>query len=424
MSKSAKPIHVDGFVKSGFEKVKDVFRSNLESKGEIGGTFAAYYKGDLVVNLWGGYADQKAHRMWKKDTLPCVYSTTKSASSVVIAHMVDSGLLDYNEKVCKYWPEFANNGKEDITLEMYMTNRAGLSATNEKFEMALILQDPEKLGHILANQKPLWKPGTNHGYHPVTFAIYLDQIVRRADPKGRTLSKYFEEEIAKPFGIEFYIGLPEELHYRTPRIVLWKILDAATYIQNFKGDPDILKLTSQSPTDFKSVRKMNDPDIKKLPIGSICGHGTAEAIAKLHSILANGGVYQGKQLLSEESINRMQQISSGGIDLAFSMDGMWSVGPMVFPVAESGKPTMYLFGHGGYGGQMGLADTRYKTGFCYATNYLDASSRSGADDDRRWISMYEALYDCIYTIEKVPQHQKRKTFYEYSHFKKFQGSKL
>lgn len=87
---------------------------------------------------------------------------------------------------------------------------------------------------------------------------------------------------------------------------------------------------------------MNDPDIKKLPIGSICGHGTAEAIAKLHSILANGGVYQGKQLLSEESINRMQQISSGGIDLAFSMDGMWSVGPMVFPVVESGKPVSIL----------------------------------------------------------------------------------
>ncbi|XP_063444249.1 beta-lactamase domain-containing protein 2-like [Mytilus trossulus] len=424
MSKPRQPVHLGGFVKPGFEKVKDVFRSNLETQTEIGGTFAAYYKQELVVNLWGGYADQKAKRLWKEDTMPCVYSTTKSASAVVIAHMVDRGLLSFKERVCQYWPEFANNGKEDVTLEMYLSNRAGLSATNEKFPMSLILTDPVKLGHILANQKPLWKPGTNHGYHPVTFALYLDQIVRHADPQRRSLSQYFHDEIAKPFDIEFYIGLPEELHYRTPRIIIWKMLDAASYIHNFKGDPDILKLTSQSPTDFKSVRTMNDPDIKKLPVGSICGHGTSAAIAKLHSILANGGVYQGKQLLSEDSINKFQQISSGGVDLAFSMDGMWSYGPMVFPIAETGKPLMYIFGHGGYGGQMGLADTRYKTGFCYATNYLDASSRSGADDDRRWISMYETLYECIYKLENVPSSQERRTFYEFGAFKKFKGSRL
>ncbi|KAK3090846.1 hypothetical protein FSP39_015164 [Pinctada imbricata] len=414
------PIFVDGFVKQGFEKVKERFRHNLETELEVGGTFSAYYKGELVVNLWGGYADREARRYWSKDTLPCFYSTTKSASAVVIAHLVDRGVLDYKEKVCKYWPDFAVNGKDNVTLETLICNQAGLSITEEKFKMALVQDDPEKLGKILANQKPLWEPGTNHGYHPITFALYLDQIVRRVDPLQRSLAQYFHQEIALPFDIEFYIGVPYELQYRTPRITMLKQFDSEDYIKNFKGDLSILRLTAVNPTDFIGVKRMNDPEIKVLPVGSVCGHGTAQAVAKLHAILANGGTWQGKRLLSEDSIARFQQIKSAGYDLAFSMDGMWSYGTMVFPVKEIGKPTMFLFGHGGYGGQMGLADANYNVGLAYATNYLDPTSRAGADADKRWPSMYNSLYECIRKIENQTAH--RRTLYVFEDYKKAKGS--
>ncbi|XP_061192456.1 beta-lactamase domain-containing protein 2-like [Saccostrea echinata] len=414
------PIHIDGFVKPGFEKVLEVFRYNLENDIERGGTFAAYYRGELVVNIWGGYADRKSRVKWKKDLMPCFYSTTKSPSATVIAHLVDRGFLDYSERVCKYWPEFAANGKEDITLETLVTNRAGLSCTEEKFTMAMSKDDPDKLGRILANQKPLWTPGTNHGYHPITFALYLDQIVRRVDPQKRSLSQYFYEEMAVPFDLDFHIGLPYEKQYRAPRIVMMKSFDQEEYIRNFKGDLSILQLTGGNPTDFIGVRRMNDPDIRVLPVGSVCGHGTAESMAKFHAILGEGGVWQGKRLLSQDSVDRFQRIKSGGYDLAFSMDGMWSYGMMIFPVMEQGKPTMFMFGHGGYGGQMGLADTTYRVGLAYATSHLDPTSRPGADADKRWPSMYNALYKCIYQIENI--RVPRKTLYLYEDYKKAQST--
>lgn len=414
------PIYSDGFVKPGFERVLEVFRYNLENDIERGGTFAAYYRGELVVNIWGGYADRKARVKWKRDMMPCFYSTTKSPSAAVIAHLVDRGFLDYSERVCKYWPDFAANGKEDITLETLVTNKAGLSCTEEKFTVALSKDDPEKLGKILANQKPLWKPGANHGYHPITFALYLDQIVRRADPLKRSLSQYFHEEMAVPFGLDFKIGLPYEEQYKAPRIVMMKSFDQQEYIQNFKGDLSILQLTATNPTDFIGVRRMNDPDVRVLPVGSICGHGTAESMAKFHAILGEGGTWQGRQLLSKASVERFQQIKSAGFDLAFSMDGMWSYGMMLFPVKEQGKPMMFMFGHGGYGGQMGLADTTYRVGLAYATSHLDPTSRAGADADKRWPSMYNTLYKCIHQIENV--RVPRKTFYLYEDYKKAKDS--
>ncbi|OWF44500.1 Beta-lactamase domain-containing protein 2 [Mizuhopecten yessoensis] len=386
MSRAKTKIYVDGFVKPGFEKILQTFKYNLDQGLERGGAFAAYYKGELVANVWGGTADGKSGVFWKKDSLPCFYSTTKSMSAVVIAHLVDRGLLNYAEKVKTYWPEFAQNGKESVSLEQLISNQAGVAACDEKFQMAMVQDNPNKLGEILAKQRPLWKPGTNHGYHPITFALYLDQIVRRVDPKRRSLGLYFKEEIADPFDLEFYIGLPKSLYYRAPRVVMMKKFDVADYIANFKGDLKILEMTSDNPTDFRSVRRMNDPDIRCLPVGSVCGHGTAEAVAKFHGILGNGGVHEGKRMLSTESIRRIQEMKVGGFDLSFSMDGMWSLGTMVFPVFEDGKK-MTMFGHGGYGGQMGLADSHYKVGLAYATNHLDATSRAGADADKRWPSI-------------------------------------
>lgn len=417
MSRHKRPPHVVGYVKPGFELVKEVFRSNLDEGLDKGGNFAAYYKGELVVNIWGGYSDVKARRLWNKDTYSCFYSTTKSPCAVVIAHLVDRGLIKYSDKVSKYWPEFAAEGKGEVTLEQLVSNQGGVAAIDEPFTLSLLRDDPEKLSRILANQKPLWKPGTNHGYHPITFALYLDQVVRHVDPKHRSLSQYFHDEISIPFGIEFYIGLPKPLHYKSARITMMKDFDQEDYLQNFKGDINILQKTGNNPSDFRTVRRMNDPDIKELPVGSICGFGTAESMAKFHGILACGGTNNGQRLLSEENIKKFEKIMVGGFDLTFSMDCMWSLGPMVFPVVEGNKPPTYLFGHGGYGGQMALADTKYKVGLAYTTSHLDPTSRAVADADVRWPSLYDALYKCIHKIENVTD--KRKTFYLYTDFKDY-----
>ncbi|XP_033744814.1 beta-lactamase domain-containing protein 2-like [Pecten maximus] len=124
-----------------------------------GGSVAAYYEGELVVNLWGGWVDEEADQRWRQDTMPCFHSATKSLSALVIAHLVDRNLLKYTDKIATHWPEFAQHGKEDITLETFITNKAGLSGTREPVPVRLLLDDPKKLGDILAKQKPLWEPG-------------------------------------------------------------------------------------------------------------------------------------------------------------------------------------------------------------------------------------------------------------------------
>ncbi|XP_069112794.1 beta-lactamase domain-containing protein 2-like isoform X3 [Argopecten irradians] len=340
MTTPSGPANVEGFVKDGFERVRDVFRENLENGTDEGGSVAVYYEGELVVNLWGGWVDKDSCWKWREDTMPCVFSTTKGPSALVIAHLVDRGLLDYKEKISKYWPEFGQNGKEEITLETYITNKAGLSGTDEPFSLWLIQDDPLKFAEILAKQKPLWEPGTKHGYHPFTFAMYLDQIVRRVDPEGRCLAHYFQEEMAKPFDIEFYIGLPKELYYRAPPDLMMGIVENTELLNGAHGDdPELTKMVNASFTD---VLNTNNPYVREVPLGSALGHGTAASLAKLHGILANGGVHQGKRMMSEEAIKRQQVPRSYGKDAVYGMDWTFSLGTMVLASLDDDKPSFPL----------------------------------------------------------------------------------
>ncbi|XP_033755478.1 beta-lactamase domain-containing protein 2-like [Pecten maximus] len=405
--------YIDGFVKDGFERVRDAFRSNLENGSDEGSSVAVYYEGELVVNLWGGWVDKESGWKWREDTMPCFYSSTKSPSAIVIAHLVDRGLLDYKEKISKYWPEFAQNGKGDITLETYISNKAGLSGNEEPFSLRLMLDDPRKFEDILAKQRPLWEPGTKHGYHPFTFAMYLDQIVKRVDPKGRSLSQYFHEEMAKPFDIEFYIGLPKELFYRAPRVAMIGNVDEEEIRKRMHGgDPELTNIVNMTVTDMSHT---NNPYIREVPLGSALGHGTAASLAKFHGILANGGVHNGKRLLSEEAIQRQLVPKSCGKDVVYGFDFMFSLGTMVLASADDDKLPVFSFGHVGHGGQMAIADPTHKIGFAYATNHLNPD----LTEDNRWKTLYDVLYECVYKIKNISA--KRTLLQNYSQLKEAQN---
>ncbi|XP_060084459.1 beta-lactamase domain-containing protein 2-like [Ylistrum balloti] len=387
--------YVDGFVKDGFEKVRDVFRANLENGSDKGSSVAVYYEGELVVNLWGGWVEMEAGMKWREDTMPCFFSSTKSPSALVIAHLVDRGLLDYGEKISTYWPEFGQNGKENITLETYISNKAGLSGNEEPFSFRIILDDPKQCSEVLAKQKPLWEPGTRHGYHPLTFALYLDQIVRRVDPEGRSLSQYFNDEMAKPFDIEFYIGLPKELFYRAPRMALMGSSNVEEVMKKMVADrPDITEIVNNTVPDGMFV---NSPYIREVPVGSSMGHGTAASLAKFHSILANGGVHNGKRLLSEEAIKRQQVPRTTGKDLVYGIETLFSLGTMVFAAVDDDQPPQMSFGHAGFGGQMAIADPTHKIGFAFGSNHVNPDM----DEEKRWKDLYDALYECVYKIKNI-----------------------
>ena len=176
---------INGHCELGFEEVEDVFRENFERRGEIGAAFNVKYNGKTVVDLWGGFRDKNRTKIWEKDTMVIVFSTTKGISSLAFSLLHSWGLLDYDEKVATYWPEFAKNGKKEITIRQLLAHQAGLLCT----DMALtpmILRDEKLLSKILADQKPFWEPGKFQGYHAWTIALYQNEILKRIDPKGRS----------------------------------------------------------------------------------------------------------------------------------------------------------------------------------------------------------------------------------------------
>ena len=201
------PDLIGGDVDEGYGKVADVFRRNLSSGKEVGAAVAVYRDGRKVVDLWGGFRNGITQAPWEQDTLVNVFSTTKGVASLAVAVAASRGLISYDAKVADYWPEFAQAGKDAITVRQLLSHQAGLPAIKPPLTLD-DLADPTKMSAKLAAQVPAWTPGTRHGYHAITLGWYEGELIRRTDPAGRSLGQFFAEEIAKPLGLDFYIGLP------------------------------------------------------------------------------------------------------------------------------------------------------------------------------------------------------------------------
>jgi len=198
---------IDGTVGRGFEEVEAVFRRNFRERNELGAACAVYHEGEKVVDMWGGYRDIERRLPWQEDTLVLVYSTTKGLAGMTMAVANSRGFLDYDDKVAAYWPEFAQGGKESITVRQLLSHQAGLSGLDKPLDLKTIA-DRDALAATIARQEPAWEPGTRHGYHGISLGWYEGELIRRVDPEHRSLGRFFEDEIALPLGLEFYIGVP------------------------------------------------------------------------------------------------------------------------------------------------------------------------------------------------------------------------
>src|SRR5215217_4881514 len=194
---------VEGHVAPGFERVREEFERNFRRRREVGAACAAYHRGEKVVDLWGGFRDRQRTRRWQEDTMVLVYSTSKGLAAMTMALAHSRGLIEYDERVATYWPEFAQNGKERITVRQLLSHQAGLCAIDERLS-SRNLGNPDEVDRILAAQAPAWRPGTRHGYHALSIGWYEAALIRRVDPQRRSLGRFFAEEIAEPLGLEFY----------------------------------------------------------------------------------------------------------------------------------------------------------------------------------------------------------------------------
>src|SRR5215510_3663444 len=201
---------IHGHVSRGFEAVREAFIQNFVRRRELGGACCAYYRGKKIVDLWGGVRNKQTGEAWEEDTMVVVHSATKGLAAMTLAIAHSRGWLDYEERVAAYWPEFAQHGKARITVRQLLAHQAGLFAIDEPVDRSVVA-DLDRLAVVLARQKPAWEPGTRQAYHALTLGFYEGELLRRVDPRHRTLGQFFQDEIASPLGEDVYIRLPEEI---------------------------------------------------------------------------------------------------------------------------------------------------------------------------------------------------------------------
>jgi CubicO group peptidase (beta-lactamase class C family) len=394
------PIH--GSVAPGFEEVEAEFRRNFREQDELGAACAVYHEGEKVVDLWGGYRDLERSEPWQEDTLVLVYSTTKGLAGMTVAVAHSRGLLDYHEKVATYWPEFAQGGKENITVRQLLSHQAGLSGLDKPLDLATIA-DPDSLAAKIAGQEPAWEPGTRHGYHGISLGWYEGELIRRVDARHRSLGRFFYEEIAQPLGLEFYIGLPSTVPasriaeikaYRPARMLLHMNTMPAGMVLALMNPRS---LTSRSLNQIKArgIRgpaDLNRPEVWALEMPALGGIGQVRSIAKAYGEFAIGGRELGITEETLDALIRPAAPPSQGIrDMVLHVDTSFSLGFIKpFPDFSFGTSEK-AFGTPGFGISFGFADPDARVGFAYAPNRMGFHNW----DDPREKALRDALIRCL-----------------------------
>jgi CubicO group peptidase (beta-lactamase class C family) len=384
---------IEGHVSRGFEAVRQAFADNFARRHELGGACCAYLHGEKVVDLWGGVRNQATRERWKRDTMVIVYSATKGLAAMTLALAHSRGWLDYDERVCAYWPEFAQQGKERITVRQLLAHQAGLHALDRPVDRALVA-DFDRLAIVLARQKPAWEPGTRQAYHGITLGFFESELLRRLDPRRRSLGQFFQDEIATPLGLDVYINLPADI----PNSRL-ATLTRPSWIDILRGFPLRLAIDAMNRRSniSRALRGSELPHdelhvyARNLEVPSGGAVGTARAIARAYSAFATGGELNLRAetlaLLAAPAVPPAR----GFYDECMKMDGIeFSLGFMKStPALRFGGPGS--FGSPGAGGAMGFADPAAGIGYAYVTNHM-GTQLSG---DPRDVALRNALYAAL-----------------------------
>src|SRR5688572_7653135 len=390
---------VHGHVSPGFEALREAFAQNFTRRGELGGACGSYYRGEKVVDLWGGIRSQQTGEPWEQDTMVIVYSATKGLAAMTLALAHSRGWLDYEQRVAVYWPEFAQNGKERITVRQLLAHQAGLYALDERPDRTVV-GDLDRLAVVLARQKPEWEPGTRQAYHAITLGYYEAELLRRIDPRHRSLGRFFQDEIATPLGLDVYIRLPEDI----PNSRL-ATTTPPSKVDLLRGFPFRLAVDAMNPRS-KIVRALWGSELpideqrvyaRNFEIASGGAAGTARAIARAYSVFATGGQELG---LRKETLDLLAAPAippaRGFYDECMKGEGQFSLGFMKPSSAiPFGSPSS--FGSPGAGGAMGLADPEAGVGYAYVT------SKMGTDlsGDPRDVALREALYGALLHMKQA-----------------------
>ncbi len=385
-------IVVNGTIQPDFKAVKTAFEENFTQRGELGGACCVYYNGEKVVDLWGGIRDAASRELWQEDTMVIVFSLTKGMSAMTLALAHSRGWLDYDAHVIDYWPEFGQNGKESMTVRQLLAHQGGLHAFHEKVDRQVIA-DPRRLGDILARETPQWPPGARNAYHFISLGFYEAELLRRIDPKHRSLGQFFHDEIALPLGLDFYIGLPETIP--NERLA---VLAMPGLVRSILGYPLPMVLALLNPWSSTFRACMVNPGsgvvidenfiyARNLDVPSGGGVGTARAIAQAYGSFATGGEALGLRAETLAELRAPARAPTNGFfDEVLRGDATYSLGFMK-PFTRFSFGRDDAFGTPGAGGSLGYADPSVGIGYGYVTNRIGL----GIAPDPRDVALRRAL---------------------------------
>ncbi len=383
-------IVVKGYTDPKFERIKDIFKENFKEFNEVGASFAVFLDNKFVIDIWGGYSNPEKTNLWKKDSIAKVYSTNKIVTSICALILVDKELLDLDAPVARYWPEFAQAGKEKLLVRYLFSHSAGLPGFDEKITVE-DLKDWDKIINILAKQKPWWEPGTKIGYHATTMYYLLGELVRKIS--GKTINMFFREEFAIPFNIDYHITLPEK--FRTnradmipPKVTfssfVWNDTDRNSFLFKVWSNPDLRNVHDNDPIWF---------DIETR------GFGNARSVAKLGSIIANGGFLDGFQILTPETIAKSIEEQFFATDLVLDRKIRYGLGWGLKSDYHS-LPSPNTAYWGGMGGSSLIMDLDNKMSIAYVMNKmrrqpLDETQKNKYTSDSRGNRLVKTVYELL-----------------------------
>ncbi|MFB6890714.1 serine hydrolase domain-containing protein [Kitasatospora sp. NPDC056327] len=402
-------VEIWGETAGGFEPVREAFARNFREYGELGAAFALYVRGRKVVDLWGGDARPEVGGRpapavpWTADTAQVLRSVTKGMTAATALLLAERGQLDLDAPVVSYWPEFGAAGKGGVPVSWLLSHRAGVPALDVPLRLEDVLTWERAVAAVAA-QAPAWEPGTAHGYHPYTFGWLVGEVVRRVS--GRSVGRYFAEEIARPLGLDLWIGLPAGAAPRVGRLVDLPAprsagtgpgglrLRAKQSVRDAYQDP--ASLTARA---FASVRPgvyLNDPAVQAAEIPGAGGIGTARSVARFYAALIGAADRHGSgggtlpPLLGPGVLARAAGPAVSGPDRVLIVDSSFGLGFFRHgPTSPMASPAS--FGHPGRGGSLGFADPELGIGFGYVTNGM----QPGVTGDARSRTLIRAVRECL-----------------------------
>ncbi|MEO2168075.1 MAG: serine hydrolase domain-containing protein [bacterium] len=382
-------MEVHGFTAPGFERLRTALVRNFDKNDEVGAACCVYHRGEVVADLWAGDANRETGRAWQEDTLGIVFSATKGVTAMALNLLIERGRIDPEAPISHYWPEFEAAGKKDIPVSWLLAHRAGVPLIEAELTLEEVLAwDP--VVEAIAAQKPIWEPGTKHGYHVRTYGWITGELVRRVT--GKTFGEFLRDEITGPLQAEFFVGLAAELEPRVSRLIPPPEPEdertRAAFLK-FTGPDTLLGKALHGPSNLFHYDEMwNTRALHAAEMPSSNGIGTARGLAKLYA--ATIGSIDGIRLLKPETLANAIRPRSSGPDAILHLPSSFGLGFALgdFLSLRAGKQA---FGHPGAGGSLGMADAEAGLAIAYIMNRMAL----GMTGDPRAGRLVKAAYDAI-----------------------------